>query len=132
MHARSLWATYGRQTPALLGRSRRDVARRIAYYASAYAWRHYGKSSVQRGLLSVLGWPRWVYKRAKHAVLLSVYGALVTSRRLGVTGFVQRGELAVLGWPRWTYKRLKHAILVAIDHVLVAARRVIHGRIPLV
>ncbi len=90
MHARSLWATYGRHTPALPGRSRPAVARLIAYYASAYAWRHYGKSSVQRGLLAALGWPRWVYKRAKHAVLLSVYGALITSRRLGVTGFVER------------------------------------------
>ena len=90
MHARSLWATYGRGNPGLLGRSRPDAARLITYYAAAYAWRHYGKSSVQRGLLSALGWPRWLYKRAKHIVLVSVYGALVTSRRLGVTGFVER------------------------------------------
>ena len=90
MHARSLWATYGRANAGLLGRSRLDAARLIAYYAAAYAWRHYGKSSVQRGLLSALGWPRWLYKRAKHVVLVSVYGALVTSRRLGVTGFVER------------------------------------------
>jgi hypothetical protein len=90
MHARSLWATYGTNASALPGRSRAEMARLIASYASAYAWRHYAKSSVQRGLLSVLGWPRWVYKRAKHGVLLSVYGALVTSRRIGVTGFVER------------------------------------------
>ena len=86
MHARSLWATYGTDAAALPGRSRAEIARLIAYYASAYAWRHYGKTSVQRGVLSALGWPRWVYKRAKHAVLLSVYTALVTSRRLGVHG----------------------------------------------
>jgi glycosyltransferase involved in cell wall biosynthesis len=90
MHARSLWTTYGRENPGVLGRSRLHTAWLIANYASAYAWRHYGKSSVQRGLLSVLGWPRWVYKRAKHAALLSVYAALVTSRRLGVTDLVER------------------------------------------
>ena len=57
-----------------------SVARRLVVaYAAAYAWRHYGKSTVQRGLLSVLGWPRWVYKRVKHVALLSLYGVLVTS-----------------------------------------------------
>ncbi len=86
MHARSLWATYGRDAAARPGRSRAEIVRLIAYYASAYAWRHYGKSSVQRGVLSALGWPRWVYKRAKHAVLVSVHTTLVTSRRLGVHG----------------------------------------------
>ena len=31
---------------------------------------------MQRGILAVLGWPRWIYKRVKHAVLLGVYGLL--------------------------------------------------------
>ena len=55
----------------------------IAAYAAAYAWRHYAKSSVQRGILSVLGWPRWIYKRVKHGVLLGVYGVLVAVAPLG-------------------------------------------------
>jgi hypothetical protein len=53
----------------------------IVRYAAAYAWRHYGKSSVQRGILSTLGWPRWVYKRVKHGALLALYHALVATRR---------------------------------------------------
>jgi hypothetical protein len=56
-------------------------AGRVARYASAYARRHYGKSSVQRGALAVLGWPRWIYKRVKHATLLGLYHALVATRR---------------------------------------------------
>lgn len=53
----------------------------VARYAAAYAWRHYAKSSVQRGLLSAIGWPRWIYKRVKHAALLALYHALVATRR---------------------------------------------------
>ena len=70
------------QLAGALALSRPQVAGLIAQYAAAYAWRHYGKSSVQRGALSVLGWPRWTYKRVKHAALLVAYHALVTSRRL--------------------------------------------------
>jgi hypothetical protein len=99
MHARSLWATY-RQPTAPLGLHRAEARRLIVQYATAYAWRHYAKSSVQRGLLSVLGWPRWVYKRAKHALLLAVYGALVSLRRLGVTPLVERACERLTGRPR--------------------------------
>jgi hypothetical protein len=90
MHAQSLWATYGRQSHPALPVSAAKARRLIAAYAAAYAWRHYGKSSVQRGLLSVLGWPRWIYKRAKHGVLLGVYGVLVASRRVGMTPLVEK------------------------------------------
>jgi len=90
LHARSLWETYvtrGNSTVELP----QSVARRLVVaYAAAYAWRHYGKSTVQRGLLSILGWPRWVYKRVKHVALLSLYGVLVTSRRIGITPLVER------------------------------------------
>lgn len=85
MHARSLWATYGRPAPSPLGVPRADVARLVGRYAAGYAWRHYAKSTVQRGVLTVLGWPRWVYKRAKHLVLLAVYHALVAVRHRGAT-----------------------------------------------
>jgi len=69
MHAHSMWKSGN--VPAAL----------IVRYAAAYAWRHYGKSSVQRGILSTLGWPRWVYKRVKHGALLALYHALVATRR---------------------------------------------------
>jgi glycosyltransferase involved in cell wall biosynthesis len=85
MHARSLWETYGQ---AALDRG--TAARLIARYAAAYACRHYAKSSVQRGLLAVLGWPRWLYKRVKHIVLLGVYGTLVAFRQIGITPLVER------------------------------------------
>jgi hypothetical protein len=79
MHARTLWAVYGRpNAPLAVGRG--EAARLIAEYAAAYASRHYAKSSVQRGLLAVLGWPRWIYKRAKHAVLHGVYHLLMATR----------------------------------------------------
>ena len=90
LHARSLWATYGdpsRHSPAM---SRGEAARLVTAYTAAYAWRHYAKSSVQHGLLSMLGWPRWIYKHLKHTVLLGLYWALVASRRLGVTPLVER------------------------------------------
>ena len=70
MHARSLWDTYGRASHPRVVLPRGTIARLIVRYAAAYAWRHYAKSSVQRGILAVLGWPRWIYKRVKHAVLL--------------------------------------------------------------
>jgi glycosyltransferase involved in cell wall biosynthesis len=90
MHARSLWRTYVAAEHPGVAVSRLAARRMIVSYAAAYAWRHYGKSTVQRGLLSVLGWPRWVYKRVKHAALLAVYGVLVTLRRLGITPIVDR------------------------------------------
>jgi glycosyltransferase involved in cell wall biosynthesis len=90
MHARSLWAVYGRSArpPVLL--PKRVTVRLVARYAAAYAWRHYGKSSVQRGALAALGLPRWIYKRVKHGVLLGVYGVLVALRQIGVTPLVER------------------------------------------
>lgn len=90
MHAGSLWRTYGRAAHAPLEMGRGDVARLVTTYAAAYAWRHYAKSSVQHGILTMLGWPRWVYKRVKHALLLAVYGALVALRKAGVTPLVER------------------------------------------
>jgi glycosyltransferase involved in cell wall biosynthesis len=90
LHARSLWETYVTRGSAAVALQKSDARRLVIAYAAAYAWRHYGKSTVQRGLLSVLGWPRWVYKRLKHAALLALYGLLVTLRRIGVTPLVER------------------------------------------
>jgi len=90
LHARSLWETYVRRGSSTVALPQSGARRLVVVYAAAYAWRHYGKSTVQRGLLSVLGWPRWVYKRVKHVALLSVYGVLVTLRRLGLTPLVER------------------------------------------
>ena len=104
MHARSLWATYGGGTHPALPVSRPAVARFIAVYAAAYAWRHYAKSTVQRGLLSVLGWPRWTYKRVRHAVLLGLYTTLVALRQIGVTPLVERVHERVTGRPRRSAK----------------------------
>jgi hypothetical protein len=95
-----LWATYGQPDGSDLRLSRGDVARLVAVYASAYAWRHYGKSSVQRGLLSVLGWPRWIYKRAKHVLLRAIYTTLVALRQTGVTPRVERMCERITGRPR--------------------------------
>jgi hypothetical protein len=72
----------------------------ITRYAAAYAWRHYAKSSVQRGILTALGWPRWIYKRIKHAVLLGLYGTLVALRQIGVTPLVERVCERLTGRPR--------------------------------
>jgi hypothetical protein len=90
MHAASLWATYGRVPNPALALPVSTARRMIASYAASYAWRHYGKSSVQRGILSVLGWPRWIYKRLKHGALLAVYGVLVAARHLGITPLVEK------------------------------------------
>ena len=99
LHARSLWASYGKPARRPLAMSRGEAARLIAAYAAAYAWRHYAKSSVQHGVLSMLGWPRWTYKHLKHAVLLGLHGTLIASRRLGITPLIERvGQSA--GRPR--------------------------------
>ena len=90
LHARALWETYVRRTHPSVPVSRSEARRFVLTYAASYAWRHYGKSSVQRGLLSALGWPRWLYKRLKHGVLLGVYGVLVGARRTGITPLVER------------------------------------------
>jgi hypothetical protein len=100
MHARSLWATYGRQRHPAVPMSSGTAGGLIAAYAAAYAWRHYGKSSVQRGILSALGWPRWIYKRAKHATLLGIYGVLVTARHVGITPLAERIYERLTGRPR--------------------------------
>jgi hypothetical protein len=100
MHARSLWVTYGRSAAPPLQMPRRQAVRLIAQYAGAYAWRHYAKSSVQRGILSMLGWPRWLYKRAKHAVLLAVHGGLIAARRVGITPVLERLCERLTGRPR--------------------------------
>ena len=100
LHARSLWATYGRPARRPLTMSRGEAARLIAAYTAAYAWRHYAKSSVQHGILSMLGWPRWMYRRLKHAVLLGLYGTLIVSRRLGITPLIER-----VGQSTWRRRR---------------------------
>jgi len=100
MHARSLWTTYGREGPSICGMTRGQFARLIAAYALAYARRHYAKSSVQRGVLSVLGWPRWLYKRARHGVLVAWFRILVVARQVGITPVVERTCERVTGRPR--------------------------------
>ena len=90
LHARSLWATYVTREHPTVTLPRSEARRLVMTYAVAYAWRHYAKSTVQRGLLSVLGWPRWTYKRVKHGALLGLYGMLVASRRIGITPLVER------------------------------------------
>jgi hypothetical protein len=112
MHARSLWATYGREPHRTFSSrsnptshtpnpdlSRAEVVRLVTAYTAAYAWRHYGKSSAQRGVLSVLRWPRWIYKRVKHAALLGVYGLLVALRQVGVTPRAERLYARLTGRP---------------------------------
>jgi glycosyltransferase involved in cell wall biosynthesis len=100
MHARSLWNTYGRMSHPHMVLPRAASFRLITRYTVAYAWRHYAKSSVQRGVLTVLGWPRWIYKRVKHGILLCVYGALVALRQIGVTPLVERICERLTGRPR--------------------------------
>ncbi len=83
MHARALWRTYtGPASPVPM--SRPEAARLIARYAGSYAWRHHRKSSVHRTISVVVGWPVWLYKRAKHAALITVYHLLIALRRAGI------------------------------------------------
>jgi glycosyltransferase involved in cell wall biosynthesis len=99
MHARSLWRTYG--GPADGGVLRRsDVARMIAIYTAAYAWRHYGKTPAQRDVISMLGRPRWLFKQAKHGALLGAHYTLVGARRVGITPLVERVCERLTGRPR--------------------------------
>jgi hypothetical protein len=100
MHARALWSVYGPGSHPRVKLSRTDAIRLISGYTAAYAARHYAKSSVQRGLLAVLGWPRWIYKRVKHAVLLGVYGVLVALRQIGLTSVIERLCERLTGRPR--------------------------------
>jgi len=81
MHVRSLRATYG-APDAPVRIEHRELARLLSIYAVTYAWRHYTKPGVQRGVLAVLGWPRWLYKRIKRGVLLAVYHILVARHRV--------------------------------------------------
>ena len=99
MHATSLWATYGREANPALSLPAGTARRMIAAYAASYAWRHYGKTTVQRGILSVLGWPRWTYKRVKHGALLALYGVLVASRHLGITPLIEKTCEKLTGRP---------------------------------
>jgi len=100
MHARSLWDVYGRGSHPRVVLPSAAAVRLIARYATAYAWRHYAKSSVQRGILTVLGWPRWIYKRVKHAALLGVYASLVALRQIGATPLIERLCERLTGRPR--------------------------------
>jgi hypothetical protein len=105
MHARSLWENYVTHAHPAVALSRPDARGQVMAYAAAYAWRHYGKSTVQRGLLSVLGWPRWTYKRLKRGVLLGLYGVLVAARWIGITPVIDR----LLGRPRSGVRGRNHA-----------------------
>ena len=98
----SLWTIYGAGSQSTReAASRRQPLGLVTAYAAAYAWRHYAKSSVQRGILAVLGWPRWIYKRVKHAwSLLVVYGILVALRQIGLTPLIERLCERLTGRPR--------------------------------
>jgi len=100
MHARALWTVYSLGSHPRVKLSRTEAFRLVSGYTTAYAARHYAKSSVQRGLLAVLGWPRWMYKRVKHAVLLVVYGVLVALRQIGLTPLIERLCERLTGRPR--------------------------------
>ena len=100
MHARSLWQVYGGSDASRSFVPRPTMRMLVIRYAAAFAWRHYAKSSVQHGILTALGWPRWLYKRLKHAVLLAVYGVLVALRQIGVTRLVERLCERFTGRPR--------------------------------
>jgi glycosyltransferase involved in cell wall biosynthesis len=100
MHARSLWEVYGGGAHPRVHLSGPTAVNLITRYSAAYASRHYAKSSVQKGILTVLGWPRWIYKRLKHAVLLGVYGLLLALRQLGITPIIERVCERLTGRPR--------------------------------
>ena len=87
MHARALWATYG-SGRAIPGLKKGAIARLVASYTASYAARHYLKT--QHDVISVVGLPRWLYKRAKHGALLAVHKGLVVARRAGVTPWLER------------------------------------------
>ena len=80
-HARVLWREYGSSPETPLGASRTEARRLIARYAAAYATRHHRKTTVHRRFAGFLESCRYVYKRAKHAVLLAVFYTLVYGRR---------------------------------------------------
>jgi glycosyltransferase involved in cell wall biosynthesis len=97
MHARALWGAYG-SGHAIPGLKRPVIARLIATYATSYAARHYLKT--QHDVISVVGLPRWLYKRAKHALLLGIHKGLVVARRAGITPFIERTCERVTGRSR--------------------------------
>jgi hypothetical protein len=90
MHARTLWSVYSPGSHPRVNLSRTEAFGLVSRYTAAYAARHYAKSSVQRGFFAILGWPRWIYKRVKHGLLLVVYGVLVTLRQVGLTPLIER------------------------------------------
>jgi glycosyltransferase involved in cell wall biosynthesis len=87
MHARALWRTYG-GGDVIPGVRRAAIARLVATYSASYAARHYFKT--QHDVISVVNLPRWLYKRARHAVLLGVYKGLLVARRAGITPLIER------------------------------------------
>ena len=44
--------------------------------------------------------PRWVYKRARHGLLVGIHGALVLARRIGITPALERACERLTGSPR--------------------------------
>jgi hypothetical protein len=128
MHARTMWATYGKRAeagpaeaghhdgPAEAGRhdgpaeaghydgrsglTRPAVARLIFTYTAFYAFRHYAKTPTQRDFVWLLQRPRWAYKRAKHGLLVGLHAALVLARRAGITPALERACERLTGSPR--------------------------------
>jgi hypothetical protein len=99
LHARSLWTTY-REPDAIPGVGKSRLARLVAIYTAAYAFRHYAKTPTQRDLVWLLHRPRWAYKRAKHGLLVGVYATLVVARRIGITPAIERACERLTGRPR--------------------------------
>ena len=83
--------------PAL---TRPGVARLIFSYTAFYAFRHYAKTPTQRDFVWLLQRPRWVYKRARHGLLVGIHGALVLARRIGITPALERACERLTGSPR--------------------------------
>jgi glycosyltransferase involved in cell wall biosynthesis len=97
MHARALWNTYG-SDQAIPGLRRTAIARLVASYTASYAARHYLKS--QHDDISIVGLPRWLYKRAKHGALLAIHKGLVVARRAGLTPWLERTCERLIGRSR--------------------------------
>jgi glycosyltransferase involved in cell wall biosynthesis len=114
-HARILWREYATAPATPLAGSRIATRWLIVRYAAAYASRHHSKTTVHRRFAAFLEGCRYVYKRAKHVVLLTVfytlvygrrvfwgtiYYVLVGFRRIGVTAAIERLYERVTGRSR--------------------------------
>src|SRR5688500_1328173 len=84
--------------PARPGRRGGATARLVASSRASSAARHYLKT--QHDVISVVGLPRWLYKRAKHGVLLAIHKGLVVARRAGLTPWLERTCERLIGRSR--------------------------------